>query len=103
MDAEQKETYGKDYIDCQFEGTIESAKTTYKTTEPVIEAMIDSIAAEFPNERYLIGGSNEIIDRYKFLCYLSFYLPTDFIDYILNIWCVKPMILPKCLRKAKSE
>ena len=59
-----KKAYGRAYIDALIQGVREGGHTYAPTLKPVTEAMEDAVTNESPKERYLIDGSDKIVDRY---------------------------------------
>lgn len=62
---EVREDYGRDYHFAVMSGITEAVGTAPNSFAPVIDAMEDGLVNEAPKTRYLIGGSNQIIDTYK--------------------------------------
>lgn len=55
-------TYGKEYFESIYTGTVEAAKEAAKTTGPVIDSMEDAVTNVKPRIRYLVDGSCKLID-----------------------------------------
>ncbi|KAL3877401.1 hypothetical protein ACJMK2_035112 [Sinanodonta woodiana] len=79
-----KETYGKDYLEALYNGTVKSASTSAKTVGNVIDAMEDAITSESPQIRYLVDGSKKLIDYNNFLIKIRPFIPDSFLDYLLD-------------------
>ena len=61
---EVQETYDKEYLYSLYEAGKSTAKTTYPTLAPVLNAMEDAVINVSPKYRYLIGGGNTFYDIY---------------------------------------
>ena len=59
-----KQAYGRNYIDALIKGVREGGHTHAPTLDPVVDAMEDAITNEHPKPRYLVDGSDKILDRY---------------------------------------
>lgn len=59
---EVKESYGKDYFEALYDGTVEAAGDAAKSTMDVIDAMEDAVVSFSPRIRYLVDGSSRLID-----------------------------------------
>ena len=65
MDEEQREAYGKEYVDHLRKMAEDGIPTASFNVYPVIEAMTDALLAIKPKTRYLIGGSSGWVDPFK--------------------------------------
>ena len=59
-----KQAYGRNYIDALVRGVREGGHTHAPTVDPVVNAIEDAIRNEHPKARYLIDGSDKMLDRY---------------------------------------
>ena len=59
-----KGAYGRAYIDALIQGVRGQGQTYAPTLNPVIEAMEDAVTNESPEERYLVDGSDKVLDKY---------------------------------------
>ena len=57
--------YGREYVDAQIAGAKASAATTHPSMEPVVDTMVEAVASQNPQYRYLVGGGNSFYDFYK--------------------------------------
>ena len=73
---EIKKSYGSEYFESIYTGTVEAAKEAAKTTAPVIDAMEDAIINTSPSIRYLVNGSCKMIDYNNVSNKLSLYHTT---------------------------
>ena len=61
-----KEEYGEDYF-VAYKKNIESqTKGPHPNLQMLVDAMVEATAAEFPRERYLIGGTTGVYDLFTF-------------------------------------
>jgi len=82
--SELRSTYGRDYFDALFTGTAAAAKEAAKTMAPVIDAMEDALVNVHPQMRYLVDGSNKLIDKNNLLIRIRAFIPDKWLDYILE-------------------
>lgn len=59
-----RHTYGKAYLDEQFQAAISSSSTSFPTLHPIMAAFKDALLNEQPQNRYLTDGSNGLYDPY---------------------------------------
>ncbi|KAK3090629.1 hypothetical protein FSP39_013275 [Pinctada imbricata] len=80
---EVRNTYGQNYLHSLYEAGKSTAKTTYPTLIPVLDAMEDAIVNCSPRYRYLISGGNTLYDIYVVLARLNGILPESWMDFIM--------------------
>lgn len=85
-DPEVKQVYGRKYLESQFSGLDRAADTSYRTTTPVIDAFVDAVALENPSTRYLVDGGRGLVDKYCLYARLNSYLPTAWMDFLVDRW-----------------
>ena len=92
-DEDTRRTYGRAYLDSQYQSVVDSAATAAKTILPVVDAMEAAVSAVNPQYRYLVDGSNSLID-YNNVSRLVFSYP------IVNgkgIMSVQSLLLRSCI------
>ncbi|XP_064633412.1 retinol dehydrogenase 16-like [Lineus longissimus] len=103
MGEDLQQDYGREYIDAQIQATRESAETTYRGMEPVVDKMVEAVAAHFPRDRYLIGGSNQRFDIYKVIVILNRWLPVEIMDFIMEYTVLSGLPLPRLLEEDRKR
>ncbi|XP_046352507.2 D-beta-hydroxybutyrate dehydrogenase, mitochondrial-like [Haliotis rufescens] len=77
-------TYGKEYLDEQFQAAISSSSTSFPTLHPIMAAFKDALLNEQPQNRYLTDGSNGLYDPYCLCARLYCVLPETWMDKIVD-------------------
>ncbi|XP_056016340.1 D-beta-hydroxybutyrate dehydrogenase, mitochondrial-like isoform X2 [Ostrea edulis] len=85
-DPEVKQVYGRKYLESQFSSLDKAGDTSPCSVEPVIDAFIDAVTLENPKPRYLVDGGTGLIDKYCFYARLNRYLPTPWMDFLIDRW-----------------
>ncbi|XP_061177363.1 D-beta-hydroxybutyrate dehydrogenase, mitochondrial-like [Saccostrea echinata] len=85
-DTEVRQAYGRKYLESQFSGLEKSPDPSYSTINPVIDAFVDAVTLENPKSRYLVDGGKGLIDYYCFYARLNSYLPTAWMDFLVDRW-----------------
>ena len=60
---EMQHTYGKAYLNSLLEGQSDAMKTSAKTCDPVIAALVEALRRSRPSTRYIVDGSCKLFDR----------------------------------------
>lgn len=81
---EVRTTYGKDYFESIYTGTVAAAKEAAKTTAAVIDSMEDAVTNTKPRIRYLVDGSCKLIDLNNWLIRIRWFLPDSWLDFLLD-------------------
>ncbi|XP_013383714.1 17-beta-hydroxysteroid dehydrogenase type 6-like isoform X2 [Lingula anatina] len=85
MSTELKEAYPKDKTVSNVLNFIGGDATGSATdVTPVIDAFEDALLSVVPRDRYLIGGSTSLVDKYKLMAILGPLLPGWIMDRILT-------------------
>ncbi|XP_064594575.1 D-beta-hydroxybutyrate dehydrogenase, mitochondrial-like [Liolophura sinensis] len=96
---EVQEDYGRDYHFAVMSGICEAVGTAPNSLAPVIDAMEDGLVNEAPKSRYLIGGSNQILDAYKTIVLLGVILPDVVTDFLIERFLWSKKIRPMALKR----
>ncbi|KAK7111477.1 D-beta-hydroxybutyrate dehydrogenase, mitochondrial-like [Littorina saxatilis] len=80
---EVKEVFSKQYLDNILHSLEPVAMTTYPTLTPVLEAITDALTSGDPEYRYIVAGSNTLMDKYCVLVRLKPYLPDRIFEPLL--------------------
>ncbi|XP_033735353.1 D-beta-hydroxybutyrate dehydrogenase, mitochondrial-like [Pecten maximus] len=81
---EVRGTYGQDYLETQYSNATKISSTSAPTLDPITDAMVDALLNTRPRTRYLIGGSNGLVDHYCVLARLRDLLPTCVTDFLID-------------------
>ncbi|XP_069123441.1 D-beta-hydroxybutyrate dehydrogenase, mitochondrial-like [Argopecten irradians] len=81
---EARSTYGKDYLETQYSNATKISSTSAPSLDPITDAMVDALLNTRPQTRYLIGGSNGLVDHYCILARLRDLLPTCIMDFLID-------------------
>ncbi|XP_046560896.1 D-beta-hydroxybutyrate dehydrogenase, mitochondrial-like [Haliotis rubra] len=81
-----RQTYGKDYLDEQFQAAIASSSTSFPTLHPIMVAFKDALLNEQPQKRYLTDGSNGLYDPYCLCARLYSVLPETWMDKVVDYY-----------------
>ncbi|XP_021365329.1 D-beta-hydroxybutyrate dehydrogenase, mitochondrial-like isoform X1 [Mizuhopecten yessoensis] len=81
---ETRRTYGKAYLETQYSNATNISSTSAPSLDPIIDAMVDALLNTRPQTRYLIGGSNGLVDHYCILARLRDILPTCIMDFLID-------------------
>lgn len=71
---EVKEIFSRDYMNKTLRDTEDCASTAYPTLTPVIDTMVEALSSCDPEYRYLIDGSNSLMDKFCMLTRLKPYV-----------------------------
>ncbi|XP_052780443.1 D-beta-hydroxybutyrate dehydrogenase, mitochondrial-like isoform X2 [Mya arenaria] len=76
--------YGQEYHDALYNGAVSAAREAAKSMAPVIDAMEDAVLCVTPRIRYLVDGSNKILDLNNWLIRIGWFIPESTMDTILD-------------------
>jgi len=96
--------YGKEHaIDSFLKMSEAERKASARNIYPVIEAMTHALLAIKPKKRYMIGGSNSFIDKYKILSVLAPFLSTYVLDTLTMVLLGKAPTIPEGLLNVPND
>lgn len=87
-----KAAYGRESIDSLINDLRNDCKGSSKDINPVIDAMQDAVENVHPKCRYLIHGSNKLMDKFCVLSVLNQYLPEPVLDFFYRIFFPLPKV-----------
>jgi hypothetical protein len=65
---EVKAVYGNNYADRKYKEILDATTSSHPVVTPVVDAMTTAVCHVTPRTKYLIGGSNQIIDQLVVSC-----------------------------------
>lgn len=79
-----KQVYGKEFIESQYKAVTEITKTAPSSLAPVVDAIENTVMQRRIGSRYLIDGSNQVIDLPNVLLRWRPWLPEVMVDSLVN-------------------
>ncbi|WAQ96289.1 hypothetical protein MAR_028979 [Mya arenaria] len=89
--------YGQEYHDALYNGAVSAAREAAKSMAPVIDAMEDAVLCVTPRIRYLVDGSNKILDLNNWLIRIGWFIPESTMDTILDYKYNKGLPQSSCI------
>ncbi|XP_055955307.1 D-beta-hydroxybutyrate dehydrogenase, mitochondrial-like isoform X2 [Patella vulgata] len=80
-----KKVYCQQDIDAVLDAMVGSIATGFPHLQPLLNVMASALVDPNPRERYLVGGTNGLVDPRSVICRLKTYLPDSIIDVITGM------------------
>lgn len=92
---EVKETYGRSYMDGMIKSIADYSSKSSNSIAPVVNTIEMAVISQNPNQRYLVDGSNSLLDQDNLLIRLGSFLPERVIDFMVDRAYSSDKLLPK--------
>ncbi|XP_025096723.1 D-beta-hydroxybutyrate dehydrogenase, mitochondrial-like [Pomacea canaliculata] len=78
-----KQLFKREHLDRVLAETEAAAGTSYPTVEPVLNTIEEALTSGDPEIRYIIDGSNRLMDKYCMLVRVKHFLPERLFDHLV--------------------